>query len=618
MDFEPEEIAYEGYGAPYPKSSESEEDASKQLQYRLNSKYIRANIRTMDKIPNFDGTLDVLDEQGRLVGQLQIQLKTLPKNRSTNPGYSCDEHFISACSGNLLPCLLVVVDTEGKKSYWRHINEQTISEFHSERSGQTYTIKCPIDQCIDGTDESYIQSWKKILHERRSRILNYGHLSQKLLQAEERLSRRLNDLHPADDLDEQTIFELQLFLDEYNGVLEKDFKGVREAEFLEYWKIGIVIVQITPMHLSYSLLPIPRGKDLPLIQRAGPERALQLLSPQSELLALFYAMDANRSEMRNNPKLYSYTLLRDTVEKCVENKHLVVEDLILAREYIVAFIDNYSNYLGFDPGQDKYSLARIKLLLEKIMPVVESESHHWHIDPATTSMNNNSRMTFSNKEPIKQAERFIAEGKQPKVKVSLWSDDFNIDVLYHYIDLLESSGETAAFRVFERNFKPRGIGKQDWQEWDRSVIVPNLTIFMNNVSRLYQGLLQRNFPGIMEQLKQRAPEIQIFVVKDVKDLSRHPRLEIFYLTSNDQLSSNRYLYDGDDPTCPVNAKRVFLENDPDCIIEDKHCKVYSVRYLTLDFLFTSTPFYSFMRTELTAVLRVFFNDLINHADGKMD
>jgi hypothetical protein len=574
----------------------------------------------MDKVPNFDGTLDVLDEHGRSFGQILVQLKTLPQNRSTNPGYSCDEHFIEACGSNLLPCLLIVVDIVGKKAYWRHIDDQTVNEFYGDRTGKTYTIKCPVEHCIGGEDESYIQSWTKIVHERRSRILNYDKLSRRLLDVERRLSDLLNDLHPAADLDEQTIFELQLFLDEYNGVLERDFKGARDAMFFEYWKIGIVVVQCDPTHLSYCLLPIPRGKNLSLIQRVGAEKAFQLLSLNREFPALFYSIGANRAEIKNNPRLYSYGLLRDAVEKTVESKYLMVEDAVLAREFIIGFVDNYSKYLGFDTGKERYSLDRIKLLLEKILPVVESESWSWRVglEETSTSMNNNGRMAFSNQERIQQAEQFLFEGKQPKVKVTLWSDEFGFDILYYYIGLLESRGETEVSRVFKRTFKKRSVGKQEWQDWDRALIVPNLQFFVDNFSRLYEGLLRRNFPGISELLKPRDSGIQIFVLQDLKEPSRKPRLEIFYVTSTAQLSANKYLYEGDDPNCPVDAKRAALEGDRNCVIEGRHCEVGFIRHTPIDFLFAAMPLYTFMRSELMATLRIFFNELSNHGiDGRL-
>jgi hypothetical protein len=621
MNFESDDIPLEGFGAPYPKSSEAEEEACIVFQYHLNKKYIRANIRTMDKVPNFDGTLDVLDEHGKSFGQFLVQMKTLPQSRSTNPGYSCEEHFIAACGGNLLPCLLIVVDIGGKKAYWRHIDEQTVNEFYAERTAKTYTIKCPIEQCIDGNDESYIQSWKKIIHERRSRILNYDNLSRKLLEAERRLSNLLNDLHPAADLDERTIFELQLFLDEYNGVLERDFKGVRDAMFFEYWKIGIVVVHINLTHLSYCLLPIPRGKNLSLIQRAGPERAFQLLSLQSEFPALSYSLEVDRSKIKNNPRLYSYELLRDTVEKTAENKYLIVEDVVLAREFIIGFIDTHSKYLGFDAGQERYSLARIKLLLEKILPVVESEFHSWRegLKEANTTIDSNRRMAFSNKERIRQAEQFLSEGKQPKIKVTLWSDEFNFDILFYYMRLLESRGEAEVFRVFNRAFKERSVGKQDWQDWERGLIVSNLKIFIDNFSRVYEGLLRRNFPGIAESLKPRELGLQVFVLQDLKEPSRKPHLEIFYLTSKEQLSANKYLYEGDDPNCPVDAKRAYLENDRDCIIEGKHCEIGLMRRMPIDFLFAEMPLYTFMKSELIAALRIFFNELRTHdSNGRVD
>jgi hypothetical protein len=113
--------------------------------------------------------------------------------------------------------------------------------------------------------------------------------------------------------------------------------------FFEYWKIGIVVVQFSLTHISYCLLPIPRGKNLSLIQRSGPERAFQLLSLQSDFPALSHSIGVDRSEIKNNPRLYSYGLLRDAVEKTVDNKYLIVEDVY--RDIIKE---------GYDIGRSQY------------------------------------------------------------------------------------------------------------------------------------------------------------------------------------------------------------------------------------------------------------------------
>jgi hypothetical protein len=47
----------------YPPNSETVQRSINKLMDLLNPKFIRNEMRTMDKYPNFDGTIDVLNEK---------------------------------------------------------------------------------------------------------------------------------------------------------------------------------------------------------------------------------------------------------------------------------------------------------------------------------------------------------------------------------------------------------------------------------------------------------------------------------------------------------------------------------------------------------------------------
>ena len=94
---EQNENYFDSKPAPYPKTSSSEIESRDIFHRLLNRQFVKGDINVMDKTPNWDGILELLDEQNSTVGKIEVQLKTLRSEFATNPKQQCNQSFFSYC-----------------------------------------------------------------------------------------------------------------------------------------------------------------------------------------------------------------------------------------------------------------------------------------------------------------------------------------------------------------------------------------------------------------------------------------------------------------------------------------------------------------------------------------
>ena len=142
--------------ASYPKTSAVEQESKNIFQSLLDTKFVRGELRVMDKYPNTDGILDITDEDGVPIGKVDIQLKTLSPKNYSKPRFQCDKRFFAYCANSPLPVILVVINIKEKTAYWRHIDRETLEEVSREIKSNSYSLLIPQKNCIDRENRHYI------------------------------------------------------------------------------------------------------------------------------------------------------------------------------------------------------------------------------------------------------------------------------------------------------------------------------------------------------------------------------------------------------------------------------------------------------------------------------
>lgn len=507
----------------YPPNSETEERSRNKLKSFINPKFIRGEIRVMDKYPNFDGTIDVLNEKNAIVGQINIQVKTLDESYRDNPGYSFKDGFMSACERSLLPVVAFEVDNTNCVAYWHYIDDEVLFHYKTNKKGNSYHLNFPKNNIIDGKDERYILIWQNICQERFLKFKKSDKLEKELQELQ--LS-----LRPATTVNSDFIKDIQIFLDFYNSILERDMPGVRRILYSTYWKIGIGIVQHSTFDFSYVLIPISYGQNNLFIQEVSAEKAVEMLYPNDKTWALIYALGVSRTHLKEKPKQYAFQMLKNDIIDTVKKNQLPVPDSFVANEFIFGFIDSFSNYLGFDKFIETCNFNYIKFLIEKVLPVVQAENKSYRVGltELTECIDSNERLSFSNAERIKKAIKLIEQGHTSSVKITLYSNKFDFTLLYYYISLLEGKGFIDATRNLEPNKKQTPIRMRFWNGWERNIIYKNVKIFYENFFRSYELLVKTNFENLVDELNIKE-EGDLVIVKIRNEDIGKPFLERIFL-----------------------------------------------------------------------------------------
>lgn len=105
--------------APYPPKNTEEIKAVKTFDGLLDLDRVKSNLKYLDKVPNFDGSLDLVDEQQRPVGELKVQIKKIPAGSLK---FDCPLELVGYSTRVSSTFILVCVDVENKKAYWCHLS----------------------------------------------------------------------------------------------------------------------------------------------------------------------------------------------------------------------------------------------------------------------------------------------------------------------------------------------------------------------------------------------------------------------------------------------------------------------------------------------------------------
>ena len=104
---------------PYSNTDAAEENAVVIFRSLLDPKRVKADIRTRDKYPNVDGTIELVDQENRPFGKFDIQVKKIGDGKNS---YSCPATLVGYSEVSTLPVLLICTDVSLSKVYCVFVN----------------------------------------------------------------------------------------------------------------------------------------------------------------------------------------------------------------------------------------------------------------------------------------------------------------------------------------------------------------------------------------------------------------------------------------------------------------------------------------------------------------
>lgn len=160
-----------GRGAIYTQNARSDYQSVTILRLILDSNKVICDVKDNDKVPNYDGYLDLINHNGEPLGKLEVQVKTL-KKRYKKPSYSIKRKLIEyVVKSAQLPVLLIAVDQLNKKVFWEHLSIQKTMELLIEldqTNNKSKTIYFP--EVNEVTVNAPYSAWVELASDYKRRI----------------------------------------------------------------------------------------------------------------------------------------------------------------------------------------------------------------------------------------------------------------------------------------------------------------------------------------------------------------------------------------------------------------------------------------------------------------
>lgn len=204
-------------------------------------------LDSIDKWPNIDGYIE-LQENNILVGKVEVQVKTLPKENDYK--FPCPVSFLAYIEKvSVNPVILLLVDTNEDYVYWCHLSDEYVRSLDYKNNKKSYTIPLDKDNYFDINKNDYIDKWINISNEYKSRVRNYN----QLLAINSFLRNNQNE---AVGISHSMFIKIHLFIDQVNEYMNTLFYNIKDVYYNKVWKIGVVICGLDENSLKYALYPI--------------------------------------------------------------------------------------------------------------------------------------------------------------------------------------------------------------------------------------------------------------------------------------------------------------------------------------------------------------------------
>lgn len=603
--------------APYSNTDEQETQGVDTFKKLLNHEKVKADIKERDKYPNIDGYLELVDESRVPIGKLEVQVKKLSDNSKNSPKLKCPVSLFSYSETTCNPVLLVGVNVKQNKAYWVHIHKDLINNLANRSDQKTKVVNFPKSNVIDGNDTRYIEEWKNIIEVYKEKIKDYDKLKNSYIE----LSQKSN---PALGSVKKDFQDIHIFLDKINGLLEKKFSIVKKRFYPTSWKIGLAYYEYQNNSVSYTLYPIPFNKNDVQIKKVDKKLHRQL--KQGGLVFTGHFME---NPIRLRPKEYAREIVESNTLKILENRLLNHKgNVFLAREFIFAFIDKFSQQMGLDK-KDKYTLNEIEKAFFQYLPIWVDEAVKFmvkvkrnrvkvpkdclyrrpYLDPDILI----PQIMDDERKEIEESVRARIKQKDSVPRIPLGNDKFPFRIFEEFCSFLKSKG----IKEIDRVYLPRDYSRLKengglvWNVFSPDVVKRNLKIFYADLQKVYTDTLLQNFPEIIGELPLFGEASRVIIVfsvrEEYKSFQDSPGIQFFYLDRKNQNSLEIEIYNEGETK---DAPKISQANSKKGVeLNGKKYKLISIRAGILDFIYDDLPMFNFVYEILEENLKRYFNNL---------
>lgn len=350
--------------AAYPNSHYPENESVLLFINSINRKRIKTDIKTLDKYPNIDGSIEIINDKQQPIAKLDVQIRTI----GDSPSYQCEMDLVGYSNTTTLPLLLIAVDHTNKKVYWKHI-WNGMPEMIGKEDQKSFVIKFdPASGEIIDESELYLRRWLEIAADYQSRISNLPAMKEGIAQ-----ELGLEGLNQAD------IRLFQEYIDTINKLLDSDFVSLKRAYFSDVWKLGVAVFRCDDQWLEFQLFAIPAASNAPLVvnltksptQELWQSGASTLITrasailPGTDFVRGLQSHHCRRSFFK--PEKQGRDFVIKYLEKALRDRIFPLHGPLLLRESLFAFLDQYRGVLQLS-AQDDYSTDELNKSIRLELP----------------------------------------------------------------------------------------------------------------------------------------------------------------------------------------------------------------------------------------------------------
>lgn len=599
--------------AKYPKTDTSETDALAVFNYIIDRKQIKTSLQQRDKIPNYDGNIEITKEDQTPIGKLEVQMKKLDERNVDKPKYQCELSFLSYCEQSLMPIILIVVDTKNNVAYWLLINKELLSTLRPKEDAKSVNIDIPKSNIIKEKDIVYINEWIKIIEEYREKLSSYDSLKQE----NNNLQSVYNDLaeKTEESLGEENdeFIEIHKFLDLLNNALDINYPIIKEIYYNSIWKLGFAYVNYKKDSVTYSLYPISYNKNDLQIKRVSKGKFIELGRKGFGFISHY-----QENPIKSRFEGYTKEWLLEKLKPLFENKIFPIKDSILAREFIFAFIKEFRDVLNLSE-KDTYSLSEIKDSLMNNLPIWIDEALNFrkifvgregfvNIDYILSNFDDTDRKQISQK--VKER---LEKKEYLSKPIPIGSKKYSLGVMFQLLDYLEKADIKNVNGFYLQKDYSRVKGKKSyfmWDIWSPKDVKENVQRFFKEYPKVYDHFLESFFPNIKNKFQYFEDFDKLIIVLNVNDKYESWQdgagIKFYYLKNKNKKEELIEIY-------LMNEEHPFTKEEPefkkDIKIGEETYQLKSMSTGVLRFIYEELPMITYLYDELLTKFKSFLNKL---------
>jgi len=607
--------------AKFPITTTEEMNSVFKFLDLINKSRIKPDPKLIDKFPNTDGEITIVDIEQYPIGKCEIQIKTLPDSDLATPKFQCELPFLSFCENSLLPVILIVVNAKSEKAFWKHLDRDTLTDLGKKIKGESIVLHFPVTNLISRVDNSYIEEWTK--------IINTYILKKIASEAQEDYEKKYNELReilanypkPVHTVGKDNLKSLNIFIDTLNNALDGDFKSIKEVVFHNYWEISITYTDFTDNTLSFAIIPIKYGDNDLLL------REMNSMTPIiRDRLARNVISYYRENPIKDRPVELAYDLIKKETLEVIEKKHLQLLCNQLVFEYLTEFYDYTKSIFPIDFG-DKIDVSKFLKVINSYLPIwvkeyylfkknqiinstllLDIEEIFWHtFEKDIKKITEKAKIRFKEK---KFNNYTVSYGYDNNIYPS--NPEFTVKYVIECLEFLKNQ----KVHEFKRPFPSKIYNdsfKFVWSWYTPESAFEKLEFIYSELPKVYDLFIEAYFPNLSNSLKYYS-DFNLVIVNVKYNTSYNssldsPCVEIFYLKSIENHDPTTKLY-LNSKGCPLETRSFSKYYQEGVELEGIKYKMISCSWGVIDFLYDRMSLEKYLYKCLKERFEIYFKSII--------